>query len=244
MEEISVAQQRAAIITGASSGIGLAIAHVLGEEGYAMTVAARRPEKLESAAQELRDKGYDLEVVAGPLGDEDGVKAVVAAHRERFGRLDVLVNNAGVGIGAPVADIETKKLDIQLGVNLRSIILFYREAVDLLRAAGQEHRSALVVNTASIAGKRGEAWLSVYSATKGAVVSFTQAMHKELSNEGIKSTALCPGFVDTPMTDFVKGSVPAQDMITPDDIAEAVRLLLRVSPACIIPEIQFIRPGD
>src|SRR3954454_23124163 len=105
--------QRAAIITGASSGIGLAIAHVLGEEGYAMTVAARRPEKLESAAQELRDKGYELEVVSGPLGDEDGVKAVVAAHRERFGRLDVLVNNAGVGIGAAVGEIDTKKLDMQ-----------------------------------------------------------------------------------------------------------------------------------
>ncbi len=119
----------------------------------------------------------------------------------------MLVNNAGVGIGAPVAEIDTKKLDMQLGVNLRSIILFYRESVDLLRAAAEEHGNALVVNTASIAGKRGQPWLSVYSATKGAVVSFTQAMNKELSGEGIKSTALCPGFVDTPMTDFVKESV-------------------------------------
>jgi NAD(P)-dependent dehydrogenase (short-subunit alcohol dehydrogenase family) len=239
-----VAQQRAAIVTGASSGIGLAIAEVLGEEGYGLTVAARRPEKLEAAAEALRAKGYDVESVAGPLGDEAGVKAVVAAHRERFGRLDVLVNNAGVGIGAPVAEIDTKKLDIQLGVNLRSIILFYRETVDLLRAAGADHRRALVVNTASIAGKRGQPWLSVYSATKGAVVNFTEAMHKELSNDGIKSTALCPGFVDTAMTEFIKGSVPAEDMITPGDIAESVRLLLKLSPACIVPEIQFIRPGE
>jgi NAD(P)-dependent dehydrogenase (short-subunit alcohol dehydrogenase family) len=239
-----VAEQRAAIVTGASSGIGLAVADVLGQEGYGLTVAARRPEKLEEAAAGLVAKGYDVEVVAGPLGDEEGVKAVVGRHRERFGRLDVLVNNAGVGIGAPVADIETKGLDTQLGVNLRSLILFYREAIDLLRAAGQEHRKALVVNMASLAGKRGEAWLSVYSATKGAVVSFTQAMHKELSQEGIKSTALCPGFVDTPMTDFVKGAVPAEDMITPADIAETVRLLLKVSPNCIIPEVQFLRPGD
>jgi NAD(P)-dependent dehydrogenase (short-subunit alcohol dehydrogenase family) len=239
-----VAEQRAAIVTGASSGIGLAIADVLGQEGFGLTVAARRPEKLQEAAEGLRAKGYDVEVVAGPLGDEDGVRAVVDAHRARFGRLDVLINNAGVGIGAPVGEIDTRKLDIQLGVNLRSLILFYRESVDLLRAAGAEHRRALVVNTASIAGKRGEAWLSVYSATKGAVVSFTQAMHKELGQEGIKSTALCPGFVDTPMTDFVKGAVPAEDMITPQDIAESVRFLLNVSPACIVPEIQFLRPGD
>jgi NAD(P)-dependent dehydrogenase (short-subunit alcohol dehydrogenase family) len=236
--------QRAAIVTGASSGIGLAVAHTLGEEGYGLTVAARRADKLEEAVQGLRDKGYEVEAVAGPLGDEAGVKAVVAAHRERFGRLDVLVNNAGVGVGAAVGDIDTRKLDMQLDLNLRSITLFYREAVELLRAAGAEHRQALVVNTASIAGKSGQAWLSVYSATKGAVVNFTQAMHKELSADGIKSTALCPGFVDTAMTDFVKDQVAAEEMITPQDIAESVRLLLKVSPACIIPEIQFIRPGD
>jgi NAD(P)-dependent dehydrogenase (short-subunit alcohol dehydrogenase family) len=239
-----VAQQRAAIVTGASSGIGLAIADVLGQEGYGLTVAARRAEKLEAAASSLRDKGYAVQAVAGSLGDEQGVQAVVAAHRERYGRLDVLINNAGVGIGAPVAEIDTKKLDIQLATNLRSIILFYRETVELLRAAAAEHGTAQVVNTASIAGKRGQPWLSVYSATKGAVVNVTEAMHKELSAEGIKSTALCPGFVDTPMTEFVKASVPAEQMITPGDVAEAVRLLLKLSPACIIPEVQFIRPGD
>jgi NAD(P)-dependent dehydrogenase (short-subunit alcohol dehydrogenase family) len=235
---------RAALVTGASSGIGLAIAHMLGEEGYALTVAARRPEKLEGAADELRAKGYDVEHVAGNLGDEDVIKSVVAAHRERYGRLDVLVNHAGVGIGAPVADIQTKFLDMQINTNFRSIPLFYRECIDMLRAAGAEHRNALVVNTSSISGKFGQAWLSVYSATKFAVVGWTQAMYKELASEGIKSTALCPAFVDTPMTDFVKGQVEAQDMITPQDIAESVRLLLKVSPACIIPEIQFIRPSE
>jgi NAD(P)-dependent dehydrogenase (short-subunit alcohol dehydrogenase family) len=235
---------RAALVTGASSGIGLAIAHMLGEEGYALTVAARRPEKLEGAADELRAKGYDVVLVAGNLGDEDVIKSVVAAHRERYGRLDVLVNNAGVGIGAPVADIQTKFLDMQINTNFRSIPLFYRECIDMLRAAGAEHRNALVVNTSSISGKYGQAWLSVYSATKFAVVGWTQAMYKELASEGIKSTALCPAFVDTPMTDFVKGQVEAQDMITPQDIAESVRLLLKVSPACIIPEIQFIRPSE
>jgi len=236
--------EKAALVTGASSGIGLAIAHMLGEEGYALTVAARRPDKLEGAVAELSGKGYDVEHVAGNLGDEEVIKSVVAAHRERYGRLDVLVNNAGVGIGAPVAEIETKKLDIQINTNFRSIPLFYRECIDMLRATGAEHRNALVVNTSSISGKHGQAWLSVYSATKFAVVGWTQSMHRELAAEGIKSTALCPAFVDTPMTDFVKGQVEASDMITPQDIAETVRLLLKVSPACVIPEVQFIRPSD
>ena len=236
--------QRAAIVTGASSGIGLAIAHMLGEEGHALTVAARRPEKLEAAATELREAGHEVNAIAAMLGEEDAVKQVVASHRERYGRLDVLVNNAGVGIGAAAAEIDTKRLDMQLDLNLRSVILFYRECAELLRAAGAEHKCALVVNTASIAGVNGEAWLSVYGATKAAVINFSRAMHKELSKEGIKSTALCPGFVDTPMTEFVKGQVPADEMITTKDIADTVRVLLHQSPGCIVPEIQFIRPGD
>jgi NAD(P)-dependent dehydrogenase (short-subunit alcohol dehydrogenase family) len=235
---------RAAIVTGASSGIGLAIAEMLGERGYGLTVAARRPEKLEAAADGLRAKGYAVEHIAGNLGDEDVIKEVVAKHRDAYGRLDVLINNAGVGIGAAVGDTETKKLDIQLNTNIRSIVLFYRECVEMLRAAGAEHRNALVVNTASIAGKHGQAWLAIYAATKFAVVGYTQSMHRELATDGIKNTALCPGFVDTPMTDFVKGQVEPDAMIRPEDIAIAVRAVMDMSPACIVPEIQFIRPGD
>jgi NAD(P)-dependent dehydrogenase (short-subunit alcohol dehydrogenase family) len=235
---------RAALITGASSGIGLAIAHMLGEEGHGLTVAARRPEKLEDAAKELRDAGYEVESVPANLTSEEEIQNVVARHRERYGRLDVLVNNAGVGIGAPVAEQQTKRVDMQLDLNLRSIILFYRECADLLRAAGEEHRGALVVNTASIAGKSPQPWVSVYSATKAAVVAYSQAMNKELNAEGIKSLALCPGFVETPMTEWVRGEVPAEEMIRPEDVAEAVRFALHTSPYCVVPEIIFQRVGE
>jgi short-subunit dehydrogenase len=95
-----------------------------------------------------------------------------------------------------------------------------------------------------VSGKSGQAWLSVYSATKAAVIAFTQAMNRELSGEGVHSVALCPGFVDTPMTEFVKQQIPAEQMIQPSDIAEAVRMLLRLSPHCLVPEIVFQRPGD
>ena len=235
---------RAAIVTGASSGIGLAIADMLGQQGYGLTVAARRPEKLEAAADDLRGKGSAVEHVAGNLGDEDVIKEVVARHRDTYGRLDVLINNAGGGIGAAVGETETKKLDIQLNTNIRSIVLFYRECVEMLRAAGAEHRNALVVNTASIAGKHGQAWLAIYAATKFAVVGYTQSMHRELATDGIKNTALCPGFVDTPMTDFVKEQVPPEKMIQTSDIAEMARALLRLTPGCVIPDIVFDLPGS
>jgi NAD(P)-dependent dehydrogenase (short-subunit alcohol dehydrogenase family) len=236
--------QRAAIVTGASSGIGLAIAKVLGEEGFAVTMAARRAEKLEGAVAALAGEGLDVHGVAANVAEEAEIQQVVAAHRERYGRLDVLVNNAGVGIGAALGEIQTKRLDMQLDINLRSIVLFYRECLPLLQAAGAEHHNALVVNTSSISGKRAEAWLSVYSASKHGVVGWTEAMNKELGPQGIKSTALCPAFVDTPMTDFVKEQVKAEEMIRPEDIAESVRFLLRVSPACVVPEMMFVRPGD
>jgi NAD(P)-dependent dehydrogenase (short-subunit alcohol dehydrogenase family) len=235
---------RAALVTGASSGIGLAIAEVLGETGHGLTVAARRPEKLAGAVEQLRGKGYEVEEVAANLTSEEDVQRVVAAHRDRFGRLDVLVNSAGVGVGAAVADMQTKRVDMQLDLNLRAIVLFYRECAELLRAAGAEHRNALVVNLSSISGKSGQAWLSVYSATKAAVIGWTEAMNKELNGEGVKSVALCPGFVDTPMTEFVREHVKQEDMIKTADIAEAVRFLLTLSPACVVPEIVFERPGE
>jgi NAD(P)-dependent dehydrogenase (short-subunit alcohol dehydrogenase family) len=236
--------QRAAIVTGGSSGIGLGIARVLGEEGYALTVAARRPEKLEEAVEGLRADGFEVNSVSGNLADEAVVQEVVRSHRERFGRLDVLVNNAGVGIGAAAHEHQTKFIDMQLDVNLRAIIILYRECAEMLKAAGAEHHNALVINLASIAGKSPQAWLSVYSATKAAVVAYAQAMNKELNGEGVKSVAFCPGFVDTDMTEFVKGTVPAQEMIRPSDVAEVGRMLLRLSPTCVIPEVIFQRPGE
>jgi NAD(P)-dependent dehydrogenase (short-subunit alcohol dehydrogenase family) len=235
--------ERAALVTGGSSGIGLAIARALGQDGYGLTVSARRPEKLEEAAEGLRSEGLEVEARQANMTQEEDVKALAEAHRERFGRLDVLVNNAGVGIGGPIAEAETKKLDMQLDVNLRAVYLMTRECIPLLREAGAEHRKALIVNTASIAGKMGQGWLAAYSATKFGVVGLTQAMHRELGQDGIQCTALCPGFVATDMTDWVQ-DVPKEQMIQPADIAEAVRYLLRTSPACFVPELQFIRPGD
>ena len=236
--------ERAALITGGSSGIGLAIARMLGEEGHRLTISARRPDKLEAAADELRGAGLDVEAVPADMTDEAEIAKVVEAHRERCGRLDVLVNNAGIGIGGAVAEAATKKLDLQLNVNLRGVYLLARDTIPLLKEAGAEHGKALMINTASIAGKRGQGWLAAYSATKFGVVGLSQALQKELTGEGVQVTALCPGFVATPMTTWIEGQVPKEEMIQPEDIAEAVRFLLRTSRNCLVPEIQFLRPGD
>jgi NAD(P)-dependent dehydrogenase (short-subunit alcohol dehydrogenase family) len=236
--------ERAALVTGGSSGIGLAIARALGEDGYAVTISARRAQKLEGAADELRADGLEVQSVPAQMAEEEDVVKLVAAHKEKYGRLDVLVNNAGVGIGQPLEEIRTKFLDMQLDVNLRSLIIATREALPMLKEAGAEHGKALIANTASIAGKSGQAWLSIYAATKAAVINFSVGTQKELGEAGIQVTALAPAFVDTPMTDFAKEAVAAEQMIRPEDIAEAVRFLLRTSPNCVVPEIVFARPGE
>jgi NAD(P)-dependent dehydrogenase (short-subunit alcohol dehydrogenase family) len=217
---------------------------MLGAEGYGMTVSARRPEKLEAATSELQEEGLEVQSFPANMANEEEIVALVAFHREKFGRLDVLVNNAGVGIGGEIVGYPTKRLDMQLDVNLRAVVVGTREALPMLKEAGAEHGKALIVNTASIAGKSGQPWLSIYSATKFGVVGFSQATQKEVAQDGIQVTALCPGFVDTPMTEFAKESVSADEMLRPEDIAEAVRLLLRTSPACLIPEIVFTRPQE
>jgi NAD(P)-dependent dehydrogenase (short-subunit alcohol dehydrogenase family) len=235
--------QRAAIVTGASRGIGLAIATALAEDGYGVTLTARRPEPLAVAAERLAQRGFEVHQLAGNLADEDAIRAIVAGHRERFGRLDVLVNNGGVGVGAAAGEQLTKLIDLQLDVNLRAIVLMYREALPMLRAAGAEHRVAQVVNVASMAGKQPHAGLSVYSAAKAGVIAYTNAMNSELGADGIRSVALCPGWVDTDMTEFIKHEIPAAEMITPEDVAAAVRFVLGLSPAAVVPEIAFERPG-
>jgi NAD(P)-dependent dehydrogenase (short-subunit alcohol dehydrogenase family) len=234
----------AALVTGASSGIGLAIAKVLAEEGHALTLVARRPDKLEAARAELEAAGAEVIAVPANLSDEAAVEGTVAAHRAAWGRLDVLVNNAGVGIGQPISALTAKHFDLQFNTNVRAPFLYYRESLELLRAAAVERGVARVVNTSSITAISPQPWLSAYSATKAAVRALTISMNRELGKEGIHSTALCPGFVETPMTEFAQEGIPAEQMIRPTDIAEAVRMLLRLSPNCIVPEIPFIRPGE
>ncbi|MDX6625899.1 MAG: hypothetical protein QOE56_888 [Solirubrobacterales bacterium] len=235
---------RAAIVTGGSGGIGLAIARALGEEGYALTLSARRPEKLEESVAGLRGDGFEVQTVPANVAEESELVAVFAAHKEKYGRLDALVNNAGIGIGGPMAELQTKHIDMQLAINLRAVLIGTREGLPLLREAGAEHGKALLLNTASIAGKGGQVFLSVYGATKAAVINFTQATARETTGAGIQCTALAPGFVDTAMTDFIKSEVGAEKMIQPSDIGAAVHFLLALSPNCHVPEIVFNRPGE
>jgi NAD(P)-dependent dehydrogenase (short-subunit alcohol dehydrogenase family) len=214
-----------ALVTGGSSGIGLAIARMLAEEGYALTLAARKLERLDAARAEL---GAD--VVQGDVTREDDCARIVAGHAEHFGGLDVLVNSAGVGIAGTLGELSTKHWDLQQSVNLRGTFLVTREALPLLRAS-----KGYVVNLASIAGTMPTPGLAAYGAAKAAVIAMTRSLVREEAGAGVRATALCPGFVDTPMAAWT--GIPAERMIQPEDCAELVRSLLRLSPAARVPVV-------
>jgi NAD(P)-dependent dehydrogenase (short-subunit alcohol dehydrogenase family) len=223
---------KSALVTGGSSGIGLALARALRDDGYALTLAARRPEPLEEAAAEL-----GALAVAANLSDADECVRVVAAHTERHGGMDVLVNCAGIGIGGSLADQDTKRIDLQLDVNLRATLVVTRESLPLLRASRGQ-----VVTLASIAGTIPTPGLAVYGATKAALIAWTSSLNREEAENGVRATAISPGFVATKMTDWT--GLPPEEQISTDDIVSLVRAVLALSPMARVPNIVVERVGD
>ena len=222
---------KTALITGGSSGIGLAVARALREDGYELTLASRRAEKVEPAAAEL-----GALAVAADVQREEDCERLVAAHRDRYGGLDVLVNSAGIGIGGTVESLQPKHFDLQVNVNLRGLFLVTRLCIPMLR----ESRGH-VINLASIAGTVPTPGLATYGATKAAVIDLTRSLNLELEEDGVRATALCPAFVDTPMAEW--SGVPGEQMIQPEDCAELVRTVLRLSPYARVPQIVVERLG-
>ena len=221
-----------ALVTGGSSGIGLAIARMLREEGYELTLASRTAGKIEAAAAEL-----GAHAIAADMSKEEDCARVVSQHAERFGGMDVLVNSAGLGIGGRVESLQAKHIDLQLGVNLRGLLLVTREAIPLLRES-----KGWVFNLASIAGTAPTPGLTVYGATKAAVIALTRSQNLELEAAGVRAVAICPGFVDTAMAEW--SGLAADEMITTEDCAEVVRMCLRLSPNARIPQIVIERVGQ
>lgn len=222
---------RAALVTGGSSGIGLAIAHALHEDGYELTLAARKRERLENAAQ-----SFGAVAVATDVSSEEDCRRLIDTHAARFGRLDVLVNSAGVGVGGRIEDLATKHWDLQLDVNLRGAFLVTRFALPMLKAS-----RGLIVNLSSIAGTIPAPGLAAYGAAKAALIAFTRTLNAEHGDDGVRATALCPGFVDTPMAAWT--GMGSDELIQPEDCAELVRALLRLSPRARVPHIVIERLG-
>lgn len=232
----------AALVTGASTGIGRAIAHTLLEDGYAVTICSRTPERIEAAGTELAAVG-EVNVIAADVSRAEDVQRLVAGHEERFGRLDVLVNNAGTVVAGALSAAPVEELDASMAANVRSNWLVTAAAIPMLKAAGEEHGQALLVTTSSILGRYGQWFVPAYSASKAALFALSQAVQQELADSGVRVTTLAPAYVATPMTEPLQ-HLDRDKLIRPEDVAEAVRFLTRLSRNCVVPEIQMLRPED
>jgi 3-oxoacyl-[acyl-carrier protein] reductase len=227
-----------ALITGASSGIGMAVARAFLAEGADLVVVARRRDRLQAMAEEAAAAGRRCTVVVGDVReDETAIQAVQAATRD-LGRLDILVNNAGIGIYKDLIQTSAADYDAMMDTNMRSTFLFTRQAVPVLLARG----AGTIINVASMAGVMGFPGEAVYCASKFAQVGFTQALDRELRPRGIKVGAVCPGGVKT---EFALGTgrtgegVAASGMLEADDVAAAVLLMATQRPGARMMEIHM-----
>jgi NAD(P)-dependent dehydrogenase (short-subunit alcohol dehydrogenase family) len=232
---------RAAIVTGGSRGIGFSIAERLVARGFGVTLAARGEEGLGAAAARLRDRGGEVLTVTADLVDPEAVTALVDAHAHQFGRLDMLVVNAGTGTVANLEELSLRRADRIIDLNLRTPLLLVHTALPLLVKAGEAPAGAWVVLLSSITGKLPPAGYAAYGATKAALVSLAKSINIEANRHGVRAAALCPAYVDTEMTGWIRHEIPPADMLPASDLAETVDYLLRLSRNAVVSEIVIAR---
>jgi ketoreductase len=209
---------RHALVTGATSGIGLASARLLAEQGHRVFIGARRGENVSTTLKELRGEGLDVDGVAVDVREAASVSAIVRGAVDAFGPVDVLVNNAGRSGGGVTADITDELWSDVIETNLNSV---FRVTKEVLNTGGMRHSGrGRIINIASTAGKQGVVLGAPYSASKHGVVGFTKALGNELAPTGITVNAVCPGYVETPMAQRVREGYAAAFDTTEDAILE------------------------
>ena len=237
-----------AVVTGATSGIGAATARSLAAAGAKVVVSGRREDRLASLAAELERDGREVRSVACDLGTNEGAQAVVDAAISAFGRLDVLVNNAGVMFLSPIDDADPADWDAMIRVNLLGVMYASRAALPRMR----QQKSGHIVNVSSVSGRFAGPTQGGYNASKWGVNGFSEALRREVHQDGIKVTLIEPGIVATELTDHIpheatktryEGIVGQMEPLQSEDIAASIRFVVSQPRRVSINEV-LIRPLD
>lgn len=237
-----------AVVTGASSGIGAATARSLAHAGAKVVISARRQDRLAALAEELRADGHEVRTVVADLGTQEGAQAVVDAALEAFGRIDVLVNNAGVMLLAPVEEADPNDWDAMIRVNLLGVMYASRAALPAMKAQKSGH----IVNVSSVSGRFAGPTQGGYNASKWGVNGFSEALRREVHGDGVKVTLVEPGIVATELTDHIpheatktryEGIIGQMEPLLSEDVAESIRFVVSQPRRVSINEV-LIRPLD
>jgi 3-oxoacyl-[acyl-carrier protein] reductase len=229
--------RKVAVVTGGGRGIGRAISLRLGEAGVSVVVAGRTAATLEETTLEIRAAGGEGLAVVTDVSDENSVKRLVQKIEEHFGRLDIVVNNAGVTHSSRLEETSTQAWDQCHTVNARGPFILCREVLPLLRRA----KGGYIVNISSVVGVKGYAYQTAYTASKHALRGMSIALAEELKGENIRVHVICPGGVATDMVSEVRPDIKPDELIAPDEIAELVLYLVTHRGNAVVDEIHVRR---
>lgn len=236
-----------ALVTGAQRGIGAAIARKLGKDGFKLALAARSAEALKTFAGDLADEGIEAEAFPCDVSDAFQVEAMFKAIQEKFGRLDAVVNNAGITRDGLLMRMKEEDWDAVLDINLKSVFLVSKAALRLILKSPQ----ARIVNISSVVGVTGNPGQCNYAASKAGVIGFSKAMAREYATKGLCVNAVAPGFIESDMTGHLSetqktaalGAIPMGRMGTGDEIAAAVAFLVSPSAGYISGQVLCVDGG-
>ena len=231
---------KVAIVTGASRGIGRAISIELAKEAATVVLAARSVERLQETAEKIAHAGGKAEIVVTELTEEESIKNLVKTTNEKFNRLDILINNAGITHSAKLEQTATEDWQRCINVNARAPFILCREAMPLLH----KQQTAHIINIASVVGVKGYPLQSAYTASKHALRGMTISLAEELKGSNIRVHLLCPGGVDTDMVGSVRPDIPTKDLIKPEEIAELVLYLVTHKGNAVIDELHIRRAAS
>ncbi|MFD9702324.1 SDR family NAD(P)-dependent oxidoreductase [Lentzea sp. NPDC059081] len=213
-----MSQRRVALVTGATSGIGLEVARSLGKEGHAVFVVARNAENVQTTVKQLREEGIEADGAASDVTSTEDIRSAVQKAVDVFGPIEILVNNAGRGGGGITAELdENLWLDV-IDTNLNGVFRFTKEVLSTGKMVEQSW--GRIINIASTGGKQGVVFAAPYSASKHGVVGFSKAVGIELAKSGITVNAVCPGYVETPMASRVRQGYANHWGVSEDEVLE------------------------
>ena len=228
---------RVVLVTGAGRGIGRSISLALAAAGARVFLTSRTASQLDDTAREIRAGGHEAEYLPADVSSEDGVEELFLRLKERFGRLDVVVNNAGTGISGPLAEFSAADFDTLMAINARGVFLCCRKAMQMM----VPDRSGYIINISSVVGFKGYANQAAYAASKHAVMGITKALAVEAQPHGIRVSAILPGAVDTGLMDALRPDLDKALLMKPEDVADAVLFLLSLSESAAVDEIYIRR---
>ncbi|MBT3266652.1 SDR family oxidoreductase [Candidatus Poribacteria bacterium] len=229
---------RVAVVTGASSGIGAAVARQLASEGWAVALAARTESRLRAVADAIQDNGHSSLAVPTDVTDAAQVAALFDAVDSAYGRVDALINSAGMSTGGEIADTDVDAWWDTMDVNVRGTYLCSRAALRCMLPAGDGH----VINVLSVASETAFAGASAYCASKAAALMFTKVMAAEVRERGVRVTAILPGATDTPLWDDMGFRPAREDMMPTERVAETISFVLSQPRTAVVDQVQVMPP--